>query len=168
MKFRAFAARATVTGSILFLFGVGCGSAGGGGACGGLKPLPAAPTPLGIPSDQVIEGGLQARITKNGICIPAINKNFGITCFNVDVGACNNSMCGGAKGCAASLVLTSPDGKDKITASLSEGNNPVVHLDATFDVHVPLELDYGGELVCVSASGSCTMDIASQHFNDAS
>lgn len=187
MKFKAFAARATVTSSILVLFGVGCGSTGGGGGCAGLKPLPAAPTPLGLPSDQVIEGGLQARITKpgmdkligavinlvsgglkNGICIPAINKNFGITCFNVDVGACNNSMCGGAKGCATSLVLQSADGKDKITASLSEGDNPLVHLDATFDVHVPLELDYGGTLFCASANGSCTMDIASQHFNDAS
>ena len=98
MKFRAFAARATVTSSILVLFGVDCGSTGGGGGCAGLKPLPAAPTPLGLPSDQVIEGGLQARITKpgmdkligavvnlvsgglkNGICIPAINQNFGIT-----------------------------------------------------------------------------------------
>jgi hypothetical protein len=187
MKFKAFAARATVTSSIIVLFGVGCGSAGGGGACGGLKPLPSAPTPLGLPSDQVIEGGLQARITKpgmdkligavvnlvsgglkNGICIPAINKNFGVTCFDVDVGACNNSMCGGAKGCATSLVLTSADGKDKITASISEGDNPVVHLDAKFDVHVPLELDYGGTLFCIGGSGSCTMDIASQHFNDAS
>ncbi|MGZ3428887.1 MAG: hypothetical protein ACXVCV_19680, partial [Polyangia bacterium] len=28
--------------------------------------------------------------------------------------------------------------------------------------------DYGGTLVCLSANGSCTMDIASQHFNDAS
>src|SRR6476469_2273235 len=167
MKFKAFAAKATVTSSLLLFFGVGCGSTGGGGACGGLKPLPAAPTPLGIPSDKVIEGGMQARITKpgmdkligavvnlvsgglkNGICIPAINQNVGVTCFDVDVGACNNSTCNGAHGCATSLVLTSADGKDKITASINEGDNPVVHLDAKFDVHVPLELDYGGTLFC--------------------
>ena len=79
-----------------------------------------------------------------------------------------NSTCGGAKGCAASLSSPSADGKDKITVTLSEGNNPIVHVDAKFDVHVPLELDYGGELVCISANGSCTLDIASQHFNDAS
>ncbi|HWE30136.1 MAG TPA: hypothetical protein VHB97_19135, partial [Polyangia bacterium] len=192
MKFKAFAARATVTSSILVLFGVGCGSAGGGGACGGLRPLPSAngqpsPGPLGLPTDQVIEGGLQARVTKpgmdkllgaitnlvggnlkNGICIPAINQHFGITCFDVNVGACNNSTCNGAKGCAASLVLQSTDGKDTITATISEGDNPLVHIDAKFDVHVPLELDYGGTLVCIGANGSCTMDIASQHFNDAS
>lgn len=191
MKFKAFAARATVTSSVLVLFGVGCGSAGGGGACGGMLPLPSAngqpsPAPLGLPTDQVIEGGIQARITKpgmdkllgaiinlvggnlkNGICVPPLNKNFGITCFNVDVGACNNSTCGGGKGCTASVVLQSSDGKDKITASIAEGDNPLVHVDATFDVHVPLELDYGGTLFCASANGACTLDVASSHFNDA-
>ncbi|HEX9104751.1 MAG TPA: hypothetical protein VF997_21215, partial [Polyangia bacterium] len=191
MRFKAFAARATVTSSILLLFGVGCGSSGGGG-CGALRPLPSAngqpsPTPLGLPTDQVIEGGLQARVTKpgmdkllgaivnlvggnlkNGICIPPISKNFGITCFNVDVGACNGgAMCNGSPGCAASLVLQSADGKDKITAAISEGDNPIVHVDATFDVHVPLMLTYGGTLFCVGGSGSCTLDIASSHFNDA-
>ena len=42
------------------------------GACGGLKPLPSLngqpnPAPLGLPTDQVIEGGIQARITKPGM-----------------------------------------------------------------------------------------------------
>src|SRR5438477_12606884 len=97
MKFKAFAARATVTSSIFLLFGVGCGSSGGGGCA--LKPLPAAPTPLGLPSDQVIEGGLQARITKpgmdkligavvgivssglkGGICVPKISYGPGSGC----------------------------------------------------------------------------------------
>src|SRR3954466_3225592 len=163
MKFRAFAARATVTSSFLLLFGVGCGSSGGGG-CAALRPLPSAngqpsPGPLGLPTDQVIEGGLQARITKpgmdkllgaiinlvggnlkNGICVPPLSQNFGITCFNVDVGACQKSTCSGAKGCTASVVLQSTDGKDKITATIAEGNNPLVHVDAKFDVHIPLEL----------------------------
>ena len=192
MKFRAFAAKATVTSSILLLFGVGCGSTGGGGGCGGLKPLPSAngqpsPAPLGLPSDQVIEGGMQARITKpgmdkligavvgivssglkGGICIPQIVYGPGSGCNAANVGACGNGTCGGAKGCSASLVLTSPDGKDKITAGISDGDNPVVHIDAKFDVHVPLDLDYNLELLCIGTSGSCTMDIASKHFNDAS
>jgi hypothetical protein len=186
MKFKSIAARATVTTSVLVLFGVGCGSSAGGG-CGGLKPLPSAPAPLGIPSDQVIEGGAQVRITKpgmdkligavvnlisgdlkNGLCIAPISDSFGITCFNVDVGLCNNSMCQGAKGCAASVVFTSADGKDKITASISEGANPTVSVDAKFDVSVPLELDYGGELFCASANGSCTLQVDSAHFDDAS
>ena len=186
MMFRAFAARATVTSSILLLFGVGCGSTGGGGGCSGLKPLPSAPAPLGLPSDQVIEGGLQARITKpgmdkligavinivssglkGGICIPKIVYGPGSGCNAANVGACGNGTCGGAPGCSASLVLTSADGKDKITAGISDGANPVVHVDAKFDVHVPLELDYDLQLLCIGTNGSCTMDIASSHFNDA-
>ncbi|HEX6836787.1 MAG TPA: hypothetical protein VF334_09455, partial [Polyangia bacterium] len=179
MKFRAFAARATVTSSILVLFGVGCGSTGGGGGCAGLKPLPATPGPLGLPSDQVIEGGLQARITKpgmdkligavinlvssglkGGICIAKVN--YGVGCVNG--GVCGNGTCGGQPGCTASLLLQSADGKDKITASIDDGGNPLVHVDATFDIHLPLDLDYDA---CLT-SGSCTLDIASNHFNDAS
>lgn len=192
MKYESMAARAAVASAVLLIFGVGCGSAGGGGACGGLKPLPTAngqpaPAPLGLPTDQVIEGGIQARITKpgmdkllaavsgifgnnlkNGICLPAVNKNFGITCFNVDVGMCNKSSCNSAPGCQLQVLLSSPDGKNQITASISEGNNPVVHVDAKFDLHIPLELDYGGTLFCASASGSCTMNIDSSHYGDAS
>ena len=161
MKFRAFAARATVTSSILVLFGVGCGSSGGGG-CAALKPLPSAngqpaPAPFGLPPDQVIEGGLQARVTKpgmdkllgaivnlvsgglkSGICIG--KNSYGVGCVNA--GYCGNGTCGGAPGCTASLILQSADGKDKITASIGEGANPIVHVDAKFDVHVPLDLDY--------------------------
>jgi MYXO-CTERM domain-containing protein len=192
MTIKSVAARFLVASTVLVLFGVGCGSAGGGGGCAGLRPLPSAnnqpdPGPLGLPTDQVIEGGLQARITKpgmdkllgaitglvgsslgNGICVPPVNQNFGITCFNINVGACQNSTCNGGKGCAAGIELTSADGKDKIGIGISEGDNPVVHLDAKFDVHIPLELDYGGELFCANASGSCTLDVASQHHNDAS
>ncbi|HEY1585686.1 MAG TPA: hypothetical protein VGH63_08355, partial [Polyangia bacterium] len=152
-----------------------------------MKPLPTTPGPLGLPSDQVIEGGLQARITKpgmdkligavinivssglqGGICIPKISYGPGSGCNAATVGACGNGTCGGAAGCKTSLVLTSADGKDKITAGISDGDNPVVHVDAKFDVHVPLDLDYTLELLCIGGSGSCTMDIASKHFNDAS
>ena len=40
MKSKSVAAQALVASTTLLLFGVGCGSSGGGGACGGLKPLP--------------------------------------------------------------------------------------------------------------------------------
>ncbi|MDB4965555.1 MAG: hypothetical protein JWN44_1244 [Myxococcales bacterium] len=191
MKSKSVAAQALVASTTLLLFGVGCGSSGGGGACSGLKPLPSAngqpnPGPLGLPTDQVIEGGIQARITKpgmdkllgaianlvggglNNLCIAPITNHFGIPCFNIDVGACQKSVCKGAKGCTAGIELTSADGKDKISVTISEGNNPVVHVDATFDIHVPLEIDYAGTLVCLGADSSCTMDIASKHHNDAS
>ena len=187
MMFKSVAAQGLVASTVLLLFGAGCGSSAGGG-CAGLRPLPSAnnkpdPTPLGLPADQVIEGGLQARITKpgmdkllgaiknlvggnlaSGICVPPFSQNFGATCFNVDVGACNNSMCNGAKGCALQMQLSSPDGVDKITVGIAEGDNPVVHVDAKFDIHIPLELDYGGQLVCIGGNGSCTLDIASQHW----
>lgn len=188
MKSKSVAAQALVASTTLLLFGVGCGSSGGGGACGGLKPLPSAngqpnPTPLGLPTDQVIEGGIQARITKpgmdkllgaisnlvqgmlsGGICIPPQSNHFGITCFNIDVGACQKTNCGPGKGCPLQMQLQSADGVDKITVAISEGDNPKVHVDAKFDIHIPLELDYGGELVCIGASGSCTMDIKSPHY----
>jgi hypothetical protein len=184
--YKQLAAHALVATIVVLAFGTGCG----GGGCAGLQPLPKdskgnyAPAPLGLPSDQVIEGGLQARITKpgmdklmatipklfgsllGGICIPSISQQIGPTCFDITVGACQSNGCNGGKtqGCPINIQLTSPDGKDVITATLSDGNNPVIHIDAKFDVDVPLNIDYGGSLFCASASGSCTMDVASQHY----
>jgi len=63
---RTLAHRVFAAASLVLTFGVGCGSSSGGG-CGGLRPLPADPKPLGFPTDQLIEGGLQARITKPGM-----------------------------------------------------------------------------------------------------
>ena len=164
--FKAFAARATVTSSILLLFGVGCGSTGGGGGCGGLKPLPSAngnrARPLGIaerssdrrrPAGAHHQAGHGQAHRRGGQ--PRLGRSQGRHLHPADryglrqrllnaatVGACDNGTCGGAQGCSASLVLTSADGKDKITAGIGEGDNPVVHLDAKFDVHVPLDFDY--------------------------
>ena len=47
-------------GAFLVALGMGCGSSGG---CSGITPLPTDPAPLGFPRDQLIEGGIQARIT---------------------------------------------------------------------------------------------------------
>ena len=191
--YKQLAAHTLVATTVVLSLGVGCGSAGGGGACSSLQPLPAdtagnpSPGPIGLPMSQVIEGGLQARITKpgmdkllatipslfgpllNGICIPKISQQIGPTCFNVTVGACGGDNCANAMpGCPAHVQLTSSDGLDQITATLSDGNNPIIHIDAKFDVDVPLEIDYSGTLVCASASGSCTMDAHSSHYNTTS
>src|SRR5262245_7318891 len=50
---------------LLCLFGLSMGCSQGAG-CAALQPLPDLPRPTGFPPDQVIEGGLQARLTKPG------------------------------------------------------------------------------------------------------
>src|SRR5258707_1080235 len=60
---RQHALRVFAAGLLIVGLGTGCGGAG----CSFLKPLPADPKPLGFPTDQVIEGGIQARITKPGV-----------------------------------------------------------------------------------------------------
>ncbi len=194
---KSVAAQTLVAGIVLVSFGVGCGSSSGAGGCGGFTPLPTvngtpAPAPLGLPSNQVIEGGLQARITKpgmdkllstitnlvsgslqTGICAVQPTSTTIGTCVlaSVDIGACESNNCpGGKPGCPAQIQLTDAQGLDKITISLADGPNPVIHVDAKFDVNVPLEIDYGikGIACLAGASGSCTLDIASQHWNGAS
>ena len=122
---RSFASRAFVAMGVISALGLGCGSSGGGGACGGLKPLPSQPTPLGLPSSQVIEGGIQARITPQGMqklesVIPTLFSNMlgggfcasgSNTLVNVlgqKVVVCDHSDCpGGATGCPAFVYLDS-------------------------------------------------------------
>jgi hypothetical protein len=188
---KSVAAQSLVAGIILVSFGVGCGSSTGAGGCGGFTPLPTingspAPAPLGLPTSQVIEGGLQARITKpgmdkllstitnlisgtlqTGICVPPQDTKIGITCFDVDVGACKGNGCNGgtSAGCPIQVALTDATGTDNIAITVGDGSNPVIHIDAKFDIHVPLELDYGGSLFCASANGSCILDVASKHWN---
>src|SRR5262245_36176895 len=81
---KSVAVRGLAAGCLVLSLGVGCGAATGG-ACGGLRPLPTdssgkpSPQPFGLPSDQLIEGGIQARITKPGFdklisVIPGIIK----------------------------------------------------------------------------------------------
>ena len=182
---RRFAPRILVATTLVFALGIGCGSAGGGG-CGGLKPVD--PKPLGFPTDQVIEGGIQARITKPGmdklisavtnllegqlgpgICAVTENDLVGSPGDLVHLVACDSNACpGGAKGCPAQIILNSKDrpngindGLDTLTVTLPDANPPVVHIDLAFDFHLPLYIDYG----YLIGSGSCTMDINDHHYS---
>ncbi len=182
MRFKAFAARATVTSSILVLFGVGCGSSGGGG-CGGMRPLPSAngqpaPAPLGLPTDQVIEGGLQARITKpgmdkltgalvgiikgqlgNGLCAVRENDLVGNPGSAFHLVACDatHAECpDNHKGCVANIVV------DSVNVAVPDSTTPTITIDATLDYNFGLYLDYSYAI----GSGSCTMNVYNAHFND--
>jgi MYXO-CTERM domain-containing protein len=178
---RSYTFRLIGSAFLIVALGTGCGGSG----CSFLKPLPTDPKPLGFPTDQVIEGGVQARITKpgmdkltasiprliksalgSGFCaIPPTSQDFGTTCFDVTVGACEGNGCAGnTPGCPANLQFTSADGLDKVTISVADGNNPIIHVDLAFDVEVPLEIDYGGELFCIGGNGSCQMDLYSNHY----
>lgn len=183
----SLASRVIVATSLTLTLGVGCGSSGGG--CGGLVPLPADPKPHGFPPDQLIEGGLQARITKPGVdkLLKTITSMVGGlasgTCVGentlVDVldqrgGVCNGNDCaGGAKGCPVRVYLDSTqrpapnnnqDGKLRVLLSLNDSPpaaNPQVTVDASFDVDVPLRI-WWDTLV----EGSCVLRVNSKHVTD--
>ena len=119
---RLVASHSIVAIALLVVIGSGCG--GGFGGCGTLKPLPVGLTPFGVPNSQVIEGGVQARMTQDGLkkfsvvienllkaqlngtlgCIvgpksfydlrPVLNEYF-LACQNVQA-ACSAKACGGA------------------------------------------------------------------------
>src|SRR4051812_6455412 len=95
------AGRALVVGLVFVGLSVGCGSSGAGCAGCALQPLPKdangnpSPAPFGLPSDQLVEGGIQARVTKPGFdkllsIIPGLLK--GAT-SNICIG--KNSITGG-------------------------------------------------------------------------
>jgi MYXO-CTERM domain-containing protein len=105
---------------------VGLGTGCGGAGCSFLKPLPAEPKPLGIPGDQVIEGGIQARITKpgvdklaqsvpriigsslsNGFCASQSQNLFNVLGQSVDVCLQPSATCMGNTGCSAYVYLDS-------------------------------------------------------------
>jgi hypothetical protein len=111
--------------------GVGCGSSGSGG-CSGFRPLPKdtngnlSPAPFGLPSDQIVEGGLQARITKPGMdkllsVVPSLLGGISQSglCIGYDgitggsilgINYCDRNDCsGGAQGCPAFIYLNSKD-----------------------------------------------------------
>jgi MYXO-CTERM domain-containing protein len=112
--------------TLILTLGLGCGSSAGGG-CGGMRALPATPGPLGLPTNQVIEGGLQARITKPGIdkltsTIPSLfhsmldqgfcaaNRTQLVNLLVEKVFACSANDCpGGVQGCPAFVYLDSKD-----------------------------------------------------------
>jgi MYXO-CTERM domain-containing protein len=189
--YKQLAAQIMVATTVALILGAGCGSTGSG--CS-FQPLPKdsagnfAPAPLGLPTSQVIEGGLQARITKpgmdklmatipslfgpllNGICIPKLGGTIGGPCPIPDLtaGACfSNNCANNAMGCPASVQLTSSDGRNGITATLSDGNNPVIHVDVKLDFGLPLEIDYGAGICGANANGMCTLGVQSSHYNGA-
>lgn len=141
--------------------GFGCG---GGGGCGGLAALPKDPAPWGLPGDQTIEGGMQARVTKPGfdkisalipalaksalptqakpICVPRQQQAVKLFGSGADIKECD-AACGGGTGCPAWVDLRpdiAPPGG--ISVSMKDGTNPVVDIDAAFDVHLVLPIQY--------------------------
>ncbi len=185
--FRPLASRFLVA---MLAFGVGCGSSGSG--CSALKPLPMDPKPLGFPSNQLVEGGVQARITKNGmmklsnavptlvnsalgggLCAIKENDIVGSPGDSIHLVLCSQPSCpGGVKGCAAKIIFNSKDrpppnnvddGKDKTIITMPDnGTAPIVHVDVSFDVSVPVYADYG----FLFGSGSCTLTMFDHHYKD--
>ncbi len=158
--------RVNASNTILFAFtlaiGLGWGCAGGGGVgagCGGLKPLPMDPPPRGMPHDQEIEGGMQVRVTKPGFdkvsslipalagpqltkaqCLPKQQQKIGVGFLSVTISECNGA-CNGGQGCPIGIALRpdlAPPGG--IAVSMDPGNNPAMHVDAAFDIHIPIDL----------------------------
>lgn len=135
----------------LALLGIllGCGSSGAG--CGMLAPLPALPAPTGFPAEQQIEGGVQVRITRLGVeklvsivqplvqeqlkkpfCLPEAEQTIiGIA----KVKECNMG-CGSGNGCPVTVTLS----KDGLLVSLPDGNMPLLGIDVSFDVSVPIRV----------------------------
>jgi hypothetical protein len=162
--------------------GLGCGSTGGGG-CAGLKPLPSQPRPHGFPADQIIEGGIQARITKPGVdkltsvildlLGPQLQKGFcvsGKRTFGpgfANVNACSgvSTGCAPGEGCTAKLILTSSDGKNGITITVPDGSPPVINLDIKFDFNFAITLGYHLDIFgVIKADDSCTLNFQSGHY----
>ncbi len=156
--------RALVVASWLLsvLFGGGSGCAGG---CSCISPLPKP-----IPSDQIVEGGAQVRVTPsgfqtltsivpgvlnravaNGFCIG--EQHVGLSIAG-DLYACDSNSCsGGGHGCGVqvhldSLHMTAPD-------------NQTFRIDAQFDGFVPAHVSYDPPIF--NAVG-CTINV---NLNDA-
>lgn len=177
--------------TLTLALGLGCGSTGGSG-CAGLKPLPAQPKPHGFPSDQIIEGGVQARITKPGVdkltsvildlLGPQLQKGFCVVrkqsfgpnnppIIVAQVVACSgvSSGCAPAEGCTANLQLTSSDGKNGIKIDVPDGSPPVINVDLKFDFNFGLTLGYNLDIATViTSSGSCTLNFGSGHYGNPS
>lgn len=180
--------RLRVTGShalfaVALAIGVGLGCGGNGLGCGGSSGLPADPKPWGFPMNQAIEGGLQARITRPGFdkisaLVPALTAGALPTqqkpqCMGVqqqslkiagtggDVRLCNR-QCGGGAGCPVWVDLRkdiAPPGG--IALSMADGGNPVVKVDAAFDVNmqIPIEHRFCIFGICQGWQNDCTMSV---------
>jgi hypothetical protein len=182
-----FAPRGTVAIALLFVVGTGCGSSFGG--CGTLKPLPGTPGPYGVPVSQVIEGGVQARITAPGMKkLSAVIENLIATQLNAQLGCflannviydvltehleiCPNVQAAcGKKACGAQVAFNSAqrpapynfdDGRDKADFSMVDGSNPVMNVDLAFDLHAAIDIAFSD---IVLGSSTCSIEVYSQHW----
>ncbi len=142
-----------------------------GRGCGaGLAALPVEPAPLGIPASQVIEGGMQVRLTKAALdkmlvapALPAAFCALPPTTISAGFVICDQPDCpGGALGCpgysytnSASRPATptpsppfppaagrSDDGKLRVQESVADGPNPTLAIDTAFDALVPVHVSF--------------------------
>jgi MYXO-CTERM domain-containing protein len=127
---RPLARRILVATSLILTLGVGCGSSGGG--CAGLKPLPKDPQPLGFPTDQLIEGGMQARITKPGMdkLTGSISKLFGSALGNGFCASQQTSIYNFLGQSANACEQPSPSCKDS-SGNAANGCTAYVYLDSS-------------------------------------
>ncbi len=178
--------------ALLVVIGTGCGS--GFGGCGTLKPLPTGLTPFGVPNEQVIEGGVQARMTESGLkkfssvienllktqingslgCIvdknsfydlrPLLQEYF-IACPNVQA-ACGHAACGGA------VVFRSEDRPAPWNIADGKDGAKLEVADGTnpiVNVDLAFDLRVAGDLEFRSGIfginlGSCTIALQSEHW----
>ena len=183
MKLRAVGQdlRPVVASSLFVLsFGIGCGGSGGG--CGSLQALPKDPAPFGLPASQVIEGGLQARITRSGMdkltsALPGlIKQGLGTEACaipaqsvgwpQINVAVCNQPSCKmGAIGCPVRFAFSSADGLDRTLVSVVDGTPPVIHADMTFDLDVPIDMSAHVDLPLIpTVDRTCTLDLHDRHY----
>ncbi len=153
-----------------------------GGGCSSLSPLPKDPAPTGLPRDQQIEGGIQARITKPGMdklssWLPGIiqkqlGKDF-CALHEYDlvngffyIHLCDKNYCpDGKKGCTGEFLLNSgqrpngiDDGKDKVSIAMADGNKPELLVDVSFDFYLPIFLH--------TFLFDCTLELSDQHYKN--
>ena len=185
------ASRSIVAIALVFAVGSGCGG-GLGAGCGTVKPLPAGLAPFGVPSSQVIEGGVQARLTAPGmkkfsaiveqLITSLLNTQLGcffkqnalldlspfpeylILCPNVQP-ACNMAACG-AQVAFNSKNRPAPfnfdDGKDKADFSMADGTNPIMNVDLAFDLRLGIDVSYA--FFPLIDPGTCTVEVYSEHW----
>ncbi len=148
--------------AVLVMVSTGCGGSGG---CSQLGPL-AKP----YPKDQLVEGGVQMRITPNGfnklkqvlrdlinqqfaggICIPRQQTSI----IGIDIEACFNASCaGGVRGCKVTPSINS--------LNLSVPNPGTLAIDINFNIGsraAPVLFPVGADIPIVGFS-SCTLDMS--------
>ncbi len=143
----------TITNCLTILIALtGCGSLGGGGGCGAGEPLT-----VSIPDDQILESGLQLRVTESGtekiigliepvvrdaisnasFCMPK-RRALGVDFCETNHGSCN-------QGCDVALNLD--------YLSLDIVSDSAMRMSAQFDAETDVNADAG-------ILGDCTFDVS--------